>query len=181
MKKNLTHAKKQVNLNMKFRWLPWYSEVIKTDLKRVEVLQRVRKCIRLGEEDEYKSLYLGYVHGTKVEMFFKSEFRMRRPLFSLSHIFWNKEYSSDHTVILFADVVETEKGCTINIEIILNWFAALLIIPLVILPVIFAYTNAEPLLLLIPFAGYIITILFYNFRAFILYRKFIEAIMQGVQ
>lgn len=156
-----------VNLNMKFRWLPWYNTTFETDETRVEFLQRVRKAIHHDDWKEKNSGYIGFVYGSKSRIFFKRVLAN----FSLIKV---KELQANYSMILFSNMVEKDGKCKIEMIISLYWLGYLIFLPLFIFPIIESVLKHEPLFLLLSLTVYIVALLFFNLRAHILYNLFLK-------
>lgn len=86
-----------------------------------------------------------------------------------------KERQADWAVILFGKVKQrADEKCVIEVDVILNWLAYLIIAPFIVLPIIGAVLSSQPLFLLILLGVYVITLLFYNLRAHVLYNFFLK-------
>lgn len=150
---------------MKFRWVPWYKETILTSQSNFEVLGRLRKAIGDDHWEIFSSdIYTGHVYNNKFKIFFRRWFA------------FTKESGIRSPLILLGEVEKIESGCSIKINIILNWLLYLIFIPILILPLVFAIFYIEWRGLLISIIFYILLILSWNLHAYNLYRVLKEAI-----
>lgn len=153
---------------MKFRWVPWYKTTFEIDVKCIDFLQRVRKAVDHDDWKKSGSRYLGYVYNNRFDIFF-------RKFLGRAGFVQTKEHQSNLSVILLGKVKnKVDGGCEVEVDIILNWLAYLIIAPFIIIPVIVAISSSEPLFLVISLAVYSITLLFFNLRAHVLYNFFLK-------
>lgn len=153
---------------MKFRWVPWYKTTFEIDEKCIDFMERLKTAICFDDWEGKRNDFIGYVGSNRFDIFF-------RKFFGRAGFVQTKEHQSNLSVILLGKVKnKVEGGSEVEVYIILNWLAYLIIAPFMIIPVIGAISSSEPLFLIISLAVYSITLLFFNLRAHVLYNFFLK-------